>query len=57
MEWDIEVVFIYVVVEVLKDMGYDVKMIFLDNVIMWEFVVKGEIDVMVGVWLLGIYVE
>lgn len=51
VEWDTEVASTHVVGEVLKEMGYDVKMTPLDNAIMWESVAKGESDAMVAAWL------
>lgn len=51
VEWDTEIASTTVVSEVLKDMGYDVKMTPLDNAIMWEAVANGEADGMVAAWL------
>lgn len=51
VEWDTEVASTNVVAEVLKEMGYDVKVTPLDNSIMWESVAKGESDGMVAAWL------
>ena len=51
VEWDTEVASTHVVGEVLKEMGYNVKMTPLDNAIMWESVAKGESDAMVAAWL------
>ncbi|EOT30033.1 ABC transporter permease/substrate binding protein [Enterococcus saccharolyticus] len=53
VEWDTEVASTTVVSEVLKDMGYEVKMTPLDNAIMWEAVANGEADGMVAAWLPG----
>ena len=51
VEWDTEIASTTVVSEILKDMGYDVKMTPLDNAIMWEAVANGEADGMVAAWL------
>lgn len=51
VEWDTEVASTNVVGQVLKQMGYDVKVTPLDNAIMWESVAKGEADGMVSAWL------
>lgn len=51
VEWDTEIASTTVVAEVLKDMGYDVKMTPLDNAVMWEAVANGEVDGMVSAWL------
>lgn len=53
VEWDTEIASTTVVSEVLKDMGYDVKMTPLDSAIMWEAVANGEADGMVAAWLPG----
>ncbi len=53
VEWDTEVASTNVVAEVLKDMGYKVKTIPLDNAVMWESVSKGQSDAMVAAWLPG----
>lgn len=51
VEWDTEIASTTVVSEVLKDMGYEVKMTPLDNAVMWEAVANGEADGMVSAWL------
>lgn len=51
VEWDTEIASTTVVSEVLKDMGYEVKMTPLDNAVMWEAVANGEADGMVAAWL------
>lgn len=51
VEWDTEVASTNVVAEVLKEMGYKVKVIPLDNAIMWESISKGQSDAMVCAWL------
>lgn len=53
VEWDTEIASTTVVSEVLKEMGYDVKMTPLDSAIMWEAVANGEADGMVAAWLPG----
>lgn len=53
VEWDTEIASTTVVSEVLKDMGYDVKMTPLDSAIMWEALANGEADGMVSAWLPG----
>lgn len=53
VEWDTEIASTTVVSEVLKDMGYNVKMTPLDSAIMWEALANGEADGMVSAWLPG----
>lgn len=51
VEWDTEIASTTVVSEILKEMGYDVKMTPLDNAVMWEAIANGEADGMVSAWL------
>lgn len=51
VEWDTEIASTTVLSEVLKDLGYEVKMTPLDNAIMWEAVANGEADATVSAWL------
>ncbi|MCD2255534.1 ABC transporter permease/substrate binding protein [Lactobacillus sp. CC-MHH1034] len=51
VEWDTEVASSNVVGEVLREMGYNVKLTPLDNAIMWESVAKGQADASVSAWL------
>lgn len=51
VEWDTEVASTHVVAEVLKEMGYNVKLTPLDNAIMWESLASSEVDAMVAAWL------
>ena len=51
VEWDTEVASTHVIAEVLKDEGFNVNVIPLDNAVMWQAVANGEADGMVGAWL------
>ena len=51
VQWDSEVASTNVVGEVLRQMGYDVKLTALDNAVMWQSVGSGESDGMVSAWL------
>lgn len=51
VQWDSEVASTHVIAEVLKDQGYKVTLIPLDNAVMWESVARGESDAMVSAWL------
>lgn len=51
VEWDTEVASTNVIAEVLKEEGFNVNIVPLDNAIMWSAVANGEADGMVGAWL------
>lgn len=51
VNWDTEIASTHVVGELLKDKGYDVRLIPLDNGVMWESIATGEADAMVSAWL------
>ena len=51
VEWDSEVASTNVLAQVLKQKGYKVEMIPLDNAIMWQTVADGEADATVSAWL------
>lgn len=51
VEWDSEVASTNVLAQVLKEEGYKVEIIPLDNAVMWQSVAKGETDAMVSAWL------
>ncbi|WP_155592060.1 glycine betaine ABC transporter substrate-binding protein [Lysinibacillus cavernae] len=51
VEWDTEVASTHVVGQVFEDLGYKVTLTPLDNGIMWEALVNGEVDGMVSAWL------
>ncbi len=51
VNWDTEIASTHVVGEVLKNLGYDVKLTSIENAAMWEAVATGEADGMVAAWL------
>lgn len=53
VSWDSEIASTNVIGQVLKDVGYDVNLVALDNAIMWEAVANDEADAMVSAWLPG----
>lgn len=51
VEWDTEVASTNVIGEALREAGYKVTLIPLDNSIMWQSIANGETDAMVAGWL------
>ncbi|GAE93307.1 glycine betaine ABC transport system [Gracilibacillus boraciitolerans JCM 21714] len=51
VNWDTEIASTHVVGEVLKNLGYDVKLTAIENTAMWEAVANEEADGMVAAWL------
>lgn len=51
VQWDSEVASTNVAAEVLREMGYDVKMTPLDNAVLWQSVANGEVDASLSAWL------
>ncbi|MGQ9413411.1 ABC transporter permease/substrate binding protein [Streptococcus pluranimalium] len=51
MQWDTEIASTNVIATVLKDKGYKVDMIPLDNAVMWQSVANGDSDFSVSPWL------
>lgn len=51
VNWDTEIASTHVVGEILKDKGYEVRLVPLDNGVMWESIATGEADAMVSAWL------
>ncbi|NQP19833.1 ABC transporter permease/substrate binding protein [Streptococcus suis] len=50
-QWDTEVASTTVIVKVLEEAGYHVKMVPLDNAVMWQSVANGDSDFSVSPWL------
>lgn len=51
VEWDTEVASTNVIAEVLREEGFNVNIVPLDNAVMWSAVANGDADGMVGAWL------
>ncbi|WP_438272856.1 ABC transporter permease/substrate binding protein [Streptococcus huangxiaojuni] len=51
VEWDSEVASTNVLAEVLKEEGYAVEIVPLDNTVMWKSVAEGNVDASVSAWL------
>lgn len=51
VEWDTEVASTNVIGQILKDQGFKVNIIPLDNSIMWQSLSSGESDAIVSAWL------
>ncbi len=51
VNWDSEVASTQVIAEVLRQEGFNVEQVPLDNAIMWSSVASGESDAMVSAWL------
>lgn len=51
VNWDSEVASTNVIAEVLREEGFTVNLVPLDNAIMWNAVATGEADAMVSAWL------
>lgn len=50
-QWDTEVASTTVIAKVLEEAGYHVKMVPLDNAVMWQSVANGDSDFSVSPWL------
>ncbi|KAA9299106.1 glycine betaine ABC transporter substrate-binding protein [Aerococcus tenax] len=51
VNWDSEVASTHLIGEVLRNEGFQVEMVPLDNAIMWSSIASGESDAMVSAWL------
>ncbi|MGT2910234.1 ABC transporter permease/substrate binding protein [Streptococcus cameli] len=51
VQWDSEVASTNVLAQILKNEGYSVEMIPLDNAVMWQTVANGNADVSTSAWL------
>ncbi|AXQ79555.1 ABC transporter permease subunit [Streptococcus chenjunshii] len=51
VEWDSEVASTNVLAEVLKEEGYDVDLVPLDNTVMWKSIAEGNADASASAWL------
>ncbi|MFC3931523.1 ABC transporter permease/substrate binding protein [Streptococcus dentapri] len=57
VEWDSEVASTNVAAKVLENQGYNVKLVALDNSVMWKSVSNGEADATLSAWLPSTHAE